>query len=187
MFNTSQTLIIVYKNEMLLNQLKKLIESKDDNNDKITGTKDGTIKVVAWPQKTWLDQKKAGNITSKVIFIGDVKGVDNLIPVLDLRFDKFGAKYGWAGNQAVLFSDISVVGDEYKYNEFLTVLNKLPIPNVLKGNKKRHLEIKRNFLLNKLAKGFEGVFDDKATIHEQILIYSIFMFYYKGLKDFIES
>ena len=30
MFDMSQTLIVVYKDEMLLNQLKKLVETKDD-------------------------------------------------------------------------------------------------------------------------------------------------------------
>ena len=35
MFDMTQTLIIVYKNEMILNQLKKLIETKDDNEEEV--------------------------------------------------------------------------------------------------------------------------------------------------------
>ncbi len=185
MFEMSQTLIIVYKDEMLLNQLKKLIESKDNKDDETIGIKDGSIKVVSWDQKTWLEQKKAGNITSKVLFIGDVKGVDKLIPVLDIKFDEFGARYGWAGNQAVIFADSTKIRqNDCTYERFLEELNKLPIPEKLKGNMKAHFEVKKVNFLDKIAKSVQGVFDDRKAICTQLLIYAIFKFYYSGLKEF---
>ena len=187
MFDMTQTLIIVYKNEMLLNQLKKLIETKDANGDAVIGIKDGSVKIVAWSQKTWLDQKKAGNITSKVLYIGDIKGVDKLIPVLDVKFNEFGAKYGWAGNQAAIFADSSDVNEEATYNQFLQELNKLPIPDILKGDKKAHFEVKKVGFLDKMAKGIQGAFDNRSAIYDQQLIYAIFKFYYSGLKEFIEA
>ena len=187
MFDMTKTLIIVYKDEMLLNQLKKLIETKDDKEDEIVGIKDGSVKVVAWTQKTWLDQKKAGNITSKVLFIGDVKGLNKLIPVLDIKFNEFGAKYGWAGNQAVIFSDSSCISDEETYNKFLKELNELPIPDVLKGDKKAHFEVKKISFLDKMAKGIQGAFDNRSAINKQQLIYAIFKFYYSSLKEFIDA
>ena len=79
-----QTLIVVYKDEMLANQIKKLIETKDDAEGAVTGTRDNSINVVTWTEKVWLANKKAGNITSKVLFLGDIKGVDALIPVIDV-------------------------------------------------------------------------------------------------------
>lgn len=42
MFYEPQTLIIVYKDEMLANQMKKMIETKDDTEDSVTGTRDRT-------------------------------------------------------------------------------------------------------------------------------------------------
>ena len=33
MFETKKTLIVVYKDELLMNQLKKLVESHDDNQE----------------------------------------------------------------------------------------------------------------------------------------------------------
>lgn len=187
MFDTAKTLIIVYKNEMLLNQLKKMIETKDDNETEIIGIKDGSVKVVAWPEKTWLDQKKAGNITSKVLFLGDIEGVNKLIPVLDVKFNEFGAKFGWAGNQAAIFADVSIVCDEARYENFLNELKKLPIPDVLKGNKKAHFEVKQVSFLDKIAKGIQGAFDNRIAIKNQLLIYSVYKFYYLGLQDFIEA
>ena len=103
MFYEPKTLIIVYKDEMLANQMKKLIETKDDTDGSITGTRDNSINVVTWTEKVWLANKKAGNITSKVLFLGNIKGVDALIPVLDIKFERHGVRYGWAGNQAVIY------------------------------------------------------------------------------------
>ncbi len=185
MFDMSQTLIVVYKDEMLLNQLKKLVETKDDG-DEIVGIRDGSVKIVAWNQKTWLDQKKAGNITSKVLFLGDVKGTDKLIPVIDLKFNNYGSRFGWAGNQAIIYAVDSDM-DEKVYNEFLEDLNKMPIPDLLKRNKKAHLEVKKVSFLDKMAKGIQGVFDNRQAINQQKLIYGIFKFYNLGLKEFIEA
>ena len=75
MFYEPKTLIIVYKDEMLANQMKKLIETKDDTDGSITGTRDNSINVVTWTEKVWLANKKAGNITSKVLFLGNIKAL----------------------------------------------------------------------------------------------------------------
>ena len=101
MFETKKTLIVVYKDELLMNQLKKMIETHDDSGDSVVGTRDDSINVVSWTEKVWLGNKKAGNIQGKILFLGDIKGTDKLIPVLDVKFDDHGVKYGWAGNQAV--------------------------------------------------------------------------------------
>ena len=61
MFETKKTLIVVYKDELLINQLKKLVETHDDNGDTVIGTKDDTINIVSWTEKVWLANKKAGS------------------------------------------------------------------------------------------------------------------------------
>ena len=53
MFNTAKTLIVVYKDEMILNQLKKLIETKDDTKDLVGGVRDNSINIVAWSEKKY--------------------------------------------------------------------------------------------------------------------------------------
>lgn len=129
MFSNTKSLIVVYKDEMLVNQLKKLVETKDDiSEDEIVGTRDDSVKVVPWTEKVWLDNKKKGTIDSKVLFLGDIKGVDKLIPVLDLKFDEYGVKYGWAGDQAVVYTDGKILNDRDKYIEFLEKISSMPIP-----------------------------------------------------------
>lgn len=132
MFYEPKTLIIVYKDEMLANQMKKMIETKDDAEDTVSGTADNSINVVAWTEKVWLANKKAGNITSKVLFLGDIKGVDALTPVIDVKFNKFGVRYGWAGNQAVIYVSPSEIKSIENYRAFHDALDELPAPQVVK-------------------------------------------------------
>lgn len=143
MFYDTKTLIVVYKDEMLVNQLKKLIETNDDTQDgNVVGTRDESIKIVSWTEKVWLNNKKAGNIDSKVLFLGDIKGVDKLIPVLDLKFDDFGVKYGWAGDQAALYVDPKELKDHNTYLAFLNKISGLAIPDVVKNANKPKSEEK---------------------------------------------
>lgn len=133
MFGMTKTLIVVYKDEMLINQLKKLVETNDDSETgEVIGTTDDSINIVSWTEKVWLGNKKAGNIKDKVLFLGDIKGADKLIPVIDVVFDDCGVKFGWAGNQAILYSDIKALNDREAYISFLGKLAELPIPEMIK-------------------------------------------------------
>jgi hypothetical protein len=132
MFETKKTLIVVYKDELLMNQLKKMVESHDDTEDGVIGTRDDSINIVSWTEKVWLGNKKAGNIQGKILFLGEVKGTDKLIPVIDAKFDDCGVKYGWAGNQAVLFVDPKALTNREGYDSFLKKLSDLPVPDFLK-------------------------------------------------------
>ena len=62
MFETRNTLIVIYKDELLLNQLKKLVETHDDSDQMGNDTKDESINLVSWTEKVWPGEKKAGNI-----------------------------------------------------------------------------------------------------------------------------
>ena len=141
MFGMVKTLIVVYKDEMLVNQLKKLVETKDDSGDEqIVGTRDASINIVAWTEKVWLVNKKAGNIKDKVLFLGDIKGTDKLIPVVDVKFDDCGVKYGWAGNQAIIFTNPKAVSAREDYLDFVRKLAKLPVPDTIKQPKNARVE-----------------------------------------------
>ncbi len=135
MFDTKKTLIVVYKDELLVNQLKKLVETCDDTEQNIVGTRDNSINIVSWTEKVWLDNKKAGNIQGKVLFLGDVRGTNKLIPVIDVKFDDCGVKYGWAGNQAIVYADTKVLKERKDYDAFLEKFSDLPVPDFLKTAK----------------------------------------------------
>ena len=68
MYYEPKTLIVVYKDEMLANQMKKLIETKDDTDDGLTGTRDSSINVVTWTTlMLLLGQKKSGWPTKRLV------------------------------------------------------------------------------------------------------------------------
>lgn len=145
MFNITKTLIVVYKDEMLVNQLKKLVETKDDIDGNTTvGTRDGSINIVSWNEKVWLGNKKAGNIKDKVLFLGDIKGTDKLIPVIDVKFNEHGVKFGWAGNQAAIFTDVKALHNREDYLSFIKKLSELAVPEMIKKPKNIRIDISEN-------------------------------------------
>lgn len=127
------TLIVVCKNELLTNQLKKYVETNDDiDEENVVGTKDGTVKIVAWDEKVWLDNKKAGNIASKILLIGNVKGADKLLPIIDIKYNEFGIKYGLAGNQALITANPTIFSDHDIYGKFVDCIKKYDLADNLK-------------------------------------------------------
>ena len=144
MFEEPKNLIVVYKDkdELSLNQLKKMVDTKDDDAESgsIVGTEDGTVKIVAWSEKTWLDNKKAGNagdLDDRILFLGDIKGVDKLIPTLDIKFDKYGVSYGFSGKQAAIIIDSKPLLKKENYDKFIAELKTICTATVV--------DEKRNF------------------------------------------
>ena len=200
-FNEPQTLIVVCKDEMLTNQLRKMVETKDDEGeDSIVGTRDGSVKIVAWTEKIWLEQKKAGNIEAKVLLIGDIKGVDKLIPVLDIKFDDCGVKYGWAGNQAVIAIDTKALKKEADYNAFLEKLQAMPVPEIIKNKQNGD---NKDMAAKVVAAGGIGlifglfasigagvvmsVFSNKTAVKQQMLFYGVLNIYNNHLEEFMQA
>lgn len=195
MFGEPETLIVVYKNELFVNLLRKLIETKDDvDEEHIVGVTDNSVRIVAWDEKVWLDQKRAGNINNKVLFLGKIKGWDQLMPIVDVQFDEFGIKYGWAGNKAILIAETAPLDDKKLYNSFLEELNKLDIPEEIKSDKveiQEEVEEKTN-LFSK-AKGFfkkhvaEPLSPERKKIIKQLYFFGINKLYRNHLETFINE
>lgn len=139
MFETRKTLIAVYKDELLMNQLRKMVETHDDNEQDVVDTKDVSLNIVSWTEKVWLGNKKAGNIQGKILFLGEIKGTDKLIPVIDVKFDEYGVKFGWAGNQAVVYADPRMLTNRENYDAFLKKFSALPVPAFLKATKESNV------------------------------------------------
>ena len=201
-FTEPTTLIVVYKDELLVNQLKKLVETKDDADEETAvGTKDGSVNIVSWSEKVWLEQKKAGNINNKVLFLGDIKGTDKLTPILDIQFDEYGVKYGWAGSQAAVFVDPKAISKKEDYAAFLEKLNALPVPEKLKA------KVEMVATPAKVATGTgiaaalgavgalgagavmfaKDVFTNKKAVKQQMLFYGIINLYNNHLEQFVNS
>ena len=189
MFKTKKTLIVIYKDELLINQLKKLVESHDDTEQNVVGTRDDSISIVYWTEKVWLANKKAGNIQGKILFLGDITGTDKLIPFVDVFFDEFGVRYGWAGNQAVVFVDPKVLKNRKDYDSFLEKLSLLPVPVFLKETTSQKAKPNGVNALGKvgtkIAVKSEELFRNKTMMKRQMLFYGVVKLYSDGLEKFM--
>lgn len=121
------SLIVVYKekDEMAVNQLRKLLDSKDDTEDGVVGVQDRTVKVVAWTEKVWLQNKASGKLDSKVLLIDDIKGAKSLLPIIEVKYSKHGITYGWAGNQAIISIEEKALFKKEDYEAFLADLKEI--------------------------------------------------------------
>lgn len=207
MFEEPRKLLVVYKekDEISLNQLKKLVDSKDDTeSEKIVGTEDGTVKIVSWSEKTWLDNKKAGNtgdLDDKILFLGNIKGVDKLRPTLDIKFDKYGVSYGFSGRQAAIMVEGKTLLSKKIYDEFIEDLKK--VCDASSVNEKKHFDFsdaKKNVMkgaaLAAVAVLFGAVgsiaalttyaFGDAKTVRNQQLLYGVAQLYLNDLDTFMK-
>lgn len=192
MFGEPTTLIVVYKDELLINLFKKLVETNDDiDEENVVGIKDGSVRIVSWTEKVWLDQKKAGNINNKVLFLGKVKGWDKLLPIIDLKFDQYGIKYGWAGNQALLWADTKEIEEAKAYNSFLSDLSHYNVPESLKSEEVEVAEKKKqNFFERTGSLLKKNVIDPLSPEQKkrirQLYFYGIHRFYENHLEEFVD-
>lgn len=207
-----KNLIVVYKekDELALNQLKKMIDSKSDDSKsgKIIGTEDGTVNIVAWTEKTWIDNKKAGStgtLDDKILFIGDIKGVDKLIPTLDIKFNQYGVSYGFSGKQAAIIIDPKPLMKKNYYDSFIEELKRACDAKTV--NEKRHFDYdtKSQYIKNEAMRMavtvFGGVFGaawnlatlvgyafgDAKTIRNQQLLLAVSKLYLNHLDEFMKK
>ena len=111
--------------------------------------------------------------------------------VIDVKFDKYGIKYGWAGKQALITVDEWAMKND-EYQEFLKEFKDKALPE--KKEDKNLLKIAKKsgfFLLFDLpglcASFIVDYFKDKAKLKQQLLLYGILNFYENDLETFMNS
>ena len=122
-----KSLGIVYEKnwEEALNQLRTLIDSKDDTEEEIVGSKDDSIETVQYEASKWLKSESPAKVTSKVLFLGESKATKNWKNVIPLVFSKYGVNIGWKGKHAIIYISKSFeTGMEYlEFSKELKDLN----------------------------------------------------------------
>ena len=120
--------------------------------------------------------------------------------MIAIKFNKYGVKYGWAGNQAALWIDTKAITSEEEYSEFLKELNDLPVPEQYKRELKETTKIitpvtagKPN-LANQIASlsvnaflTVEDMLRDKTQVKNQMFFYGIIKLYFNDLEKYMNS
>ena len=176
------------KDDLLFSEMRKLVETNDDEEDMIVGTRDGSVRIVRWDEKKWRFRRNANATSDKVIVMGDISGARNDIKLMEPKFERYGAKYGWIGGCAYVDADLRKIRGKYVYDTFLAEFNSLPLPAELKKDKKLRLDVKTG-LKAALATPLlaKDLYDDTYAVRRQMLFYGLIMFYYNHLEQFLEE
>ena len=182
------TVIIVCKSKPLSTETIKLIETEDDiDNETIVGVKDGTVQTILWNEAAWeaFCEKLTG--TEKVLIIDDIKHTNSLTSQ-QIRFEKFGVKYGWNGNVARIEANPKELKGANDYQEFLSAMDTLEISPKLKKNAK--------FKFDWTAAGKLVVFpplliadllSENTEVKKQQLLFGLYSFYMQDMDEFLNQ
>ena len=184
-----RNLVFVTKDELLYQQLKKLVETDDDESEEvIIGTQDGTVRLVRWDEQKWVYRNKTDTVDAKVIVIGDCKGTSTGLQLMEVVFDQYGVRYGWLGNCAYVQADLRKIRGKGVYDAFLRELNEMPAPAVIKEDKKLRLNWKTG-LKTMLATPLmaKDLYDDNFAVRRQMYFFGIIHFYYHHLEEFLNA
>ena len=183
-----RNLAFVTKDELLFQQLKKLVETDDDEAEVVIGTKDGTVRLVRWEEQKWLYRSRTDTVDTKVLVIGDCKGADSGVKLMNATYDQYGIRYGWIGNCAYVHADLRKIRAKGVYDAFLKELREMPAPEIIKEDKKLRLNWKTG-LKTALATPLmaKDLYDDTVAVKRQMYFFGVIHFYYHGLEEFLES
>ncbi|MBR2644583.1 MAG: hypothetical protein IKD54_04755 [Clostridia bacterium] len=183
-----RNLAFVTKDELLFQQLKKLVETDDDEAEVVIGTKDGTVRLVRWEEQKWLYRSRTDTVDTKVLVIGDCKGADSGVKLMNAIYDQYGIRYGWIGNCAYVHADLRRIRAKGVYDAFLRELREMPAPEIIKEDKKLRLNWKTG-LKTALATPLmaKDLYDDTVAVKRQMYFFGVIHFYYHGLEEFLES
>ena len=100
------------------NYLRQLVSSKDDEENEIVGTKDGSVDAVVWFERDYVANMATISSSEHVLFIGENKVSKTEISSMNVKFDKYGLKYGWLGKRGMMLVS-EMIDTEEKYKDFL--------------------------------------------------------------------
>lgn len=93
--------------------LAQLVSLDDDTEDRVVGTKDGSVAAVVWSEKHYQDNASTVSSDQYILFIGNGKLAKDKRSHMEVKFEHFGMRYGWLGKQGNLS-----VGDPVDIEEY---------------------------------------------------------------------
>lgn len=96
------------------NFLMGLVSQKDDTDDKIIGTEDGTVTVAIYDEKKYEENKHTITSNQRILFLGNGKVAKTEQLNIGVKYNKYGMIYGEIGNRACLYVKNVVPFKEYE-------------------------------------------------------------------------
>lgn len=182
------TLIVVCKNKLLSNEIVKLIETEDDIDDQtIVGIKDGSVQTILWNEAAWQEFHVKLTGTEKILIIDEIKNT-KMLATQQIRFEKFGVRYGWDGNVARIEANPKALKSTNDYKQFLSSMSGMGISEKLKKNAK--------FKFDWATAGKLAVFPplliadllgEGKEVRQQQLLFGLYNFYTQDMNEFLNQ
>ena len=202
-------LLVVYKDEAAAEFFQKQIEERNSR----AGEDSPRVEILAISEKSWDLKKKNPPILNKTLFLGALKDTEALQCFVDVRYERWGIKYGANSKYAVITADTVFVRDSARYNAFLEDYNQkiLPAPESRDPSEisdsipedpvpqtgKNHSKVAKTFGTVGLAVATGGaslaaqkLYDDNKVLAEksrQLLFFGISHFIENCLDDFLSA
>lgn len=172
--------------------LMQLISSNDDKEDHIVGVKDGSVKSVYWNIKEYKDSESSITSKEKVLFIGNSKLIKETCAHIDIKFDKYGMKYGWLGNRAWINVETKSFNEkelEELIEYAIKYMKSVKIDKLIKNDKLNNFVDKFSWLIPGPYMIYKTASEIKKHVEVTKLQNSLLtvIFYLEGIQKFLEE
>lgn len=116
--NTKLIIVCDDKTVEYANYLRQLISMNDDKDGEIVGTEDGAVEAAVWFEKDYIANMATISSKQNILFLGENKTSKSEISSMNIKFDKFGMKYGWLGKRGMMIVSDSIKRPE-TYDKFI--------------------------------------------------------------------
>lgn len=154
--------------------------------------------IECWEEKTWDVKRKTGPVSSKMLFVGDIKDTDALSCFIDIRYERWGVSYGVNPKYAVIKADTVYVKDSARYKAFLEEYeeavgnNLLPATETAQSNKvaKTIGTVGLAVATGGASLAAQKIYDDSKNLdakNNKLCLYGVWHFANNCLEDFLSE
>ena len=182
-------LILVCKDKQISEDIIRVLIASE----KITGED-----IECWEEKTWDVKRKTGPVSSKMLFVGDIKDTEALSCFIDIRYERWGVSYGVNPKYAVIKADTVYVKDSARYKAFLEEYEEavgnslLPATETAQSNKvaKTIGTVGLAVATGGASLAAQKIYDDSKNLdakNNKLCLYGVWHFANNCLEDFLSE
>lgn len=195
-YKTEDTLIIVCQNESLATQIKDWLN--EDREWIIFQDQNHLPKFEVWSEAHWSKHNRSHYISNKVLFLGQIHGTAHLINLVDVVYEFYGIKYGYAENRAIIWIEGETLIKGNDYEAFLAEIKDAPMLDCFKFRKDQlpskgkiitavTLDLLLTLGTSSAILFSKSLLENKKNIKDQMLIYGMVKFLQNDLLIFLQK
>lgn len=173
------------KNHAIAEYLVQLISLNDDDGEQLAGFKDGSVNATIWTEKQYNDNLATMGTQQHVLFIGDFKASQNIMPNVKIYYNEHTIKYGWLGNKGIIYLPQKGKINKTSYEIFLkeAAMESERISGLKVAGKAALFSLDPVYVIIEAV--FLNGLKEKKKIREQLYRFSVLRFYLYDIRKFL--